>query len=135
MPVGTGAPRRKKDREASIEARIQPTRPKPDLPPVPEKVVLSEAVTVKELAEKLNRKSKDVIAKLLPDPTESNPPQFLNGEGADAKTMKAQVDPGKHVLAHVFKIAQDPYVGKMGVFRIHQGTVTRDDAPEPGLAW
>jgi translation initiation factor IF-2 len=32
---------------------------------VPESITLSEAVTVKELAEKLNRKSKDVIAKLL----------------------------------------------------------------------
>jgi translation initiation factor IF-2 len=42
-----------------------PARAKPDLPPVPEKITLSEAVTVKELAEKLNRKSKDVIAKLL----------------------------------------------------------------------
>jgi translation initiation factor IF-2 len=40
-------------------------RPKPDLPPVPEEITLSEAVTVKELAEKLNRKSKDVIAKLI----------------------------------------------------------------------
>jgi translation initiation factor IF-2 len=32
---------------------------------VPESIQLSESVTVKELAEKLNRKSKDVIAKLL----------------------------------------------------------------------
>ncbi len=40
-------------------------RQKPDLPPVPEKISLSEAVTVKELAEKLNRKSKDIIAKLM----------------------------------------------------------------------
>jgi len=68
----------------------------------------------------------DVIAKLLPDPTEGNPPQFLNGEGAEAQAMQAEVDPGKHVLAHVFKIAQDPYVGKMGVLRVHQGTITRD---------
>ena len=42
-----------------------PAKPKPDLPPVPASIQLSEAVTVKELAEKLNRKSKDVIAKLL----------------------------------------------------------------------
>jgi len=41
------------------------SRVKPDLPPVPEKITLSEAVTVKELAEKLNRKSKDIIAKLM----------------------------------------------------------------------
>jgi translation initiation factor IF-2 len=40
-------------------------KPKADLPPVPETITLSEAVTVKELSEKLNRKSKDVIAKLI----------------------------------------------------------------------
>jgi elongation factor G len=68
----------------------------------------------------------DIIAKLLPDPTESNPPHFLNGEGADAKPLTAEVDPSRHVLAHVFKITQDPYVGKMGVIRVHQGTITKD---------
>ncbi|MES3001283.1 MAG: elongation factor G [Pseudomonadota bacterium] len=68
----------------------------------------------------------DVIAKLLPDPTEANPPAFLNGEGAEAKPLKALPDPKLHVLAHVFKVTQDPYVGKMGVLRVHQGTLTRD---------
>lgn len=66
----------------------------------------------------------DVIVKLLPNPTESNPPDFLNGEGADAQLMHAEPDAGKHVLAHVFKVTQDPYVGKMGIFRVWQGTVT-----------
>jgi elongation factor G len=66
----------------------------------------------------------DVIARLLPDPTEGNPPAFLNGEGADAKPLCAEPDPSRHVLAHVFKITQDPYVGKMGVLRVHQGTLT-----------
>lgn len=68
----------------------------------------------------------DVIEKLLPDPTESNPPAFLEGEGDAARPKQAVVDPDKHVLAHVFKITQDPYVGKMGVIRVHQGTITRD---------
>jgi len=66
----------------------------------------------------------DVISRLLPDPTEANPPAFLNGEGADAKPLQAQPAPSLHVLAHVFKITQDPYVGKMGVIRVHQGTLT-----------
>ncbi|NML42638.1 elongation factor G [Ramlibacter sp. G-1-2-2] len=68
----------------------------------------------------------DVIERLLPDPTESNPPEFLQGTGDDAKPIEALPDPDKHVLAHVFKVTQDPYVGKMGVIRVHQGTVTRD---------
>jgi elongation factor G len=68
----------------------------------------------------------DVIAKLLPNPTEGNPPDFLNGEGEAAQPMHAEPDAGKHVLAHVFKVTVDPYVGKMGIFRVHQGTVTKD---------
>ena len=68
----------------------------------------------------------DVIAKLLPNPTEGNPPDFLKGEGANAVLMHARPDPKAHVLAHVFKIAIDPYVGKLGVLRVHQGTITKD---------
>ena len=68
----------------------------------------------------------DVIVKLLPHPGEGNPPDFLKGEGETAVPMHADPDPHKHVLAHVFKVTVDPYVGKMGVFRVHQGTVTRD---------
>ncbi|HMC16092.1 MAG TPA: elongation factor G [Albitalea sp.] len=68
----------------------------------------------------------DVIVKLLPNPTEGNPPQFYKGEGADAQELHADPDPAKHVIAHVFKVTVDPYVGKMGIFRIHQGTVTKD---------
>ena len=68
----------------------------------------------------------DIIVKLLPNPTEANAPDFLNGEGADAQPMRAEADPAKHVLAHVFKVTVDPFVGRMGVFRVHQGTVTKD---------
>jgi len=67
----------------------------------------------------------DVIVKLLPNPTEGNPPDFLNGEGPDAQLMHAEPDPARHVLAHVFKITADPFVGKLGVFRVHQGTVAQ----------
>src|SRR6185503_15580678 len=63
---------------------------------------------------------------LLPNPTESNPPDFLNGEGDAAVPMHAAPDPDAHVLAHVFKITVDPFVGKMGVFRVWQGTITKD---------
>ena len=65
----------------------------------------------------------DVKSRLLPNPSEGNPPDFLNGEGAKAKLMHALPDPSKHVLAHVFKVTVDPYVGKMGLMRVHQGTV------------
>ncbi|MEX8493036.1 elongation factor G, partial [Sphaerotilus sp.] len=68
----------------------------------------------------------DVIAKLLPDPSEGNLPDFFKGEGAAARPMHARVDPDAHVLAQVFKVTIDPYVGKLGIFRIHQGTVTQN---------
>jgi elongation factor G len=68
----------------------------------------------------------DVAVKLLPNPTEGNPPQFLKGEGESAVPVRAEPDPDKHVLAHVFKVMIDPFVGKVGVFRVHQGTITKD---------
>jgi elongation factor G len=68
----------------------------------------------------------EVIVKLLPNPTEANPPDFLKGEGGSAALMHAEPDPARHVLAHVFKVTVDPYVGRMGIFRVHQGTVTKD---------
>ncbi len=68
----------------------------------------------------------DVIVKLLPAPSEGNPPEFLEGEGAAAQPKASQPDPGAHVLAHVFKVTVDPFVGRMGLFRVHQGTVTKD---------
>ena len=65
----------------------------------------------------------DVIARLLPNPGEGNPPDFLNGEGDAARLMHARPDPAAHVLAHVFKVSIDPYVGKLGFVRVHQGTI------------
>jgi elongation factor G len=68
----------------------------------------------------------DVFEHLLPTPAEGNPPQFLKGEGAQAVPFATAPDPSKHAVAHVFKVSVDPFVGKLGVFRVHQGSVTRD---------
>ncbi|TDP73265.1 elongation factor G [Roseateles toxinivorans] len=68
----------------------------------------------------------DVIVRLLPNPTEGNPPQFVKGEGEAAKPLHAEPDPALHVLAHVFKVNMDPYLGKMGIVRVHQGTLSRN---------
>jgi translation initiation factor IF-2 len=79
MPPPFARPkRRKKERHAAPA----PARPKPELPPVPKEITLSEAVTVKELAEKLNRKSKDVIAKLITRGVIANINQPLDPEMA-----------------------------------------------------
>jgi elongation factor G len=68
----------------------------------------------------------DVLVKLAPSPAEGNPPLFYKGEGDAATEFRSEPDPKKHVLAHVFKVVMDPFVGKLGIFRVHQGTVTKD---------
>ena len=69
----------------------------------------------------------DVLARLAPNPHEGNPPPFYRGEpGGPAEAFAAVPDPHKHVLAHVFKVVSDPFIGKVGVFRVHQGTVRKD---------
>jgi elongation factor G len=71
----------------------------------------------------------NIFEKLLPNPAEGNPPLFYKGEivdGQPSEEFRSEPDPKKHVLAHVFKVVVDPYVGKLGVFRVHQGTITKD---------
>ena len=70
----------------------------------------------------------DVLARLAPNPIEGNAPPFYRGEpgNSEAEPFHAEPDAGKHVLAHVFKVISDQFIGKLGVFRVHQGTVTRD---------
>jgi elongation factor G len=68
----------------------------------------------------------DILSRLAPDATEGNSPPFIRVEGDQEEEFHAEPDPSKHVLAHVFKIVVDPYVGKVAVFRVHQGTMTRD---------
>jgi elongation factor G len=66
----------------------------------------------------------DVIAQLLPNPSEGNPPVYLKTTGDKTEELRAEPDPKKHALAHVFKIEIDPYIGRIAVFRVHQGRLT-----------
>lgn len=68
----------------------------------------------------------DVFARLMPNPTEGNPHPFETGVGEEAEPLAYAPDPDAHVIAHVFKVTTDPFVGKLSVFRIHQGTITKD---------
>jgi elongation factor G len=85
-------------------------------------VVFTSARTGAGIAELL-----DVIVKLLANPTEGNPPVYVStprGSEGDIEELTAIPDPNKHVLAHVFKIETDPYIGRIAVFRVHQGRLT-----------
>ena len=66
----------------------------------------------------------EIITRLMPNPSEGNPPPFLKGEGAAMSPVSVDPDPAKHAIAHVFKIINDPFRGKLGIFRIHQGRIT-----------
>ena len=68
----------------------------------------------------------DVLRRLGPNPKEGNPHPFKNLQGSEATPIAVDPDPDKHVVAHVFKVTHDPFVGKLGIFRIHQGIVTKD---------
>jgi elongation factor G len=68
----------------------------------------------------------EVIVRLMPSPAEGNPPVYVNRplEGGEARELRVEPDPAKHALAHVFKIEIDPYIGRLAVFRVHQGRIT-----------
>jgi elongation factor G len=68
----------------------------------------------------------DLAERLFPSPLEGNPPAFVKGQGAQAEAITLQADPKAHVIADVFKIVNDPFVGKLSVFRVFQGTLKRD---------
>jgi elongation factor G len=63
----------------------------------------------------------DAIARHFPSPIEGNPRPFLTGTGNDEKPFTYQPDVAKPLLAHVFKVTTDPFVGKLAIFRVHQG--------------
>jgi elongation factor G len=70
----------------------------------------------------------DTLVKLAPNPGEGNPTPFYKGQVGDLENtpFNAIPDAEKHVLAHVFKIVSDPFVGKLGIFRVHQGTIRKE---------
>lgn len=67
----------------------------------------------------------DLLVKLAPSPLEGNPRPFVRGSDFDHE-LHFDADADKHVIAHVFGVRVDPFVGKLACFRVHQGTVTHD---------
>lgn len=66
----------------------------------------------------------DAIVRHFPSPEEGNLRMFMFGEGADEKPFPYTEDVKRPLLAHVFKVTTDPFVGKLAVFRVHQGRCT-----------
>ena len=71
----------------------------------------------------------DVAEKLFPNPAEAQPAAVRQGQRrATPQPIEAAPDPKAHVIADVFKIVNDPFVGKLGIFRVYQGTVKQRHA-------
>ncbi len=65
----------------------------------------------------------EVFERLMPSPLEGNKPLFLKGEGDDVEEVIVTPDPDAHAIAHVFMVSIDPFKGRLGVCRVHQGTI------------
>jgi elongation factor G len=80
-----------------------------------------DGVGVKELIE--------VITSLCPNPAEGNPRSFEFTKDDETVQWHAEADAGKSPVAHVFKVSSDPFVGKLCVFRVHQGKLGANVQP------
>lgn len=61
-----------------------------------------------------------ILTQLMPNPTEGNRPLFLKDDTPAELTGSAD----DHILAHVFKVSIDPFMGRLALLRVHQGTLT-----------
>ncbi|MCA9295781.1 MAG: GTP-binding protein, partial [Phycisphaerales bacterium] len=73
------------------------------------------------------------IVKLCPNPTEGNPRPFeYTDEAGELHAFYGKADSTLPTVAHVFKVASDPFIGKLAVFRVHQGHIGSDFSPSIG---
>lgn len=69
----------------------------------------------------------DFLVRLAPSPLEGNPPlleKWVNGDPSSAEAFRASYRHDDHVIAHVFKVEVDPYMGKIAMLRVLQGAIT-----------
>jgi elongation factor G len=71
----------------------------------------------------------DVFTKLCPNPLEGNPRPFEYTKDGEKKDFASTADSSKSLVAHVFKVSSDPYVGKLSFFRVHQGHLDHHVTP------
>ena len=75
-----------------------------------------ESVGVAELA--------DAIARYFPSAAQAPGRPVRSGPEADAEEVEVVADPSRPLVAQAFRIAADPFVGKLAWVRILQGTMT-----------
>ena len=62
-----------------------------------------------------------ITTKLMPNPTEGNPAQFVSADDDESITLEANAD--GNAVAHVFNVVEDQFKGRMALIRVHQGTL------------
>jgi len=69
-----------------------------------------------------------VFSQLMPNPFEGNPIEIYRSP-TDTKPFRPDpADRSGHFVGHVFKVAIDPYVGRLATFRVHQGELRSGDS-------
>ncbi len=66
-----------------------------------------------------------VIVDLFPSPADANPRRLIWGK-SDKEQIELESTSDKELIANVFKVSFDPFVGKLAVFRIRQGQLKKD---------
>ena len=68
----------------------------------------------------------DAITKYFPSPEQAKLLPCLSSEADDADQTEVVCDPSKPFVGQAFKIATDPFIGKLAWIRVLQGTVAPD---------
>ena len=68
----------------------------------------------------------EIFANMMPNPTEANRNEFERHIDGCREPVEVTPDGSKPIVAYVFKVTADPFIGKLGIFRIFQGTVRKD---------
>ncbi len=68
----------------------------------------------------------DAVAKFFPSPADAPLAPCMSADNDEADEIALEADPSKPFVGQAFKIATDPFIGKLAWIRILQGTVTPD---------
>jgi len=71
----------------------------------------------------------DQVAYLFPNPAEGNFRPIEKITDDDHELIELTADPTGTLVGHVFKVASDPFVGKLSYVRVHNGTLNASDHP------
>jgi len=74
----------------------------------------------------------DAMANYFPSPVEGLKAKATRGQGEEAEEFEIDADPAGKLVAKIFKITSDPFVGKLGFLRVYRGTLVADSQARIG---